>query len=68
MVIMGRLFIDLIIVLTHTGGILNIRTFRGLPTRLKGIDYRLQSSVPGVTSISASMSTLNTLLKTTTTL
>ena len=53
---------------THTGGILNIRNYRRPPTRHKGIDYRLQVSAPGVTSINASISTLNTLFKITSTL
>lgn len=64
----GRWLIGLITALTHTGGILNIRTYRRPPTRHKGIDYRLQSSAPGVISISASISTLNTLFKITSTL
>ena len=38
------------------------------PTRHNGIDYRLQSSAPGIISISASISTLNTLFKITSTL
>ena len=41
---------------------------RAPPTRHKGIDYRLQSSAPGVMSTSALISTLNTLFKITSTL